>query len=91
MSDDDDDLSAPSGNLTHTAWAPYLMGSGRMRKFSEWVKVGRGRIETDSEGNQVVHVYTNAIVRGDTGYIRLMPAGKKPPHPTAQPKRPDGE
>lgn len=87
MSDTDDDMPAPTGSLTHTAWAPYFV----RRKFSEWVKVGRGRIETDSEGNQIAHVYTNAIVRGDTGYIRLMPVGKKPPHPTAQPKRPEGD
>jgi hypothetical protein len=94
MSDIDDDLPAPTGTLTHTAWSPYLMGSGMRRKFSDWVKVGRGRIETDSEGNQVAHVYTNAIVRGDTGYIRLTLAGKKPPPPTAtaqQPKRPQAE
>ena len=47
------------------------------RKFSDWVKVGRGRIETDSEGNQIAHVYTNAIMRGDTGYIRLTPRRKE--------------
>jgi hypothetical protein len=84
MSDSDDDLPAPTG-LTHTAWAPHFM----RRKFSEWVKVGRGRIETDSDGNSVAHVYTNAIVRGDTGYIRLTLTGKKPPPPAAQqPTRP---
>jgi hypothetical protein len=91
--DEDDDLPVPAGALTHTAWAPYFMyGPRARRKFSEWVKVGRGRFETDSEGNQIAHVYINATVRGDTGYIRLMPAGKKPPPPTAtpqqQPKRP---
>jgi hypothetical protein len=86
--DNDDDMPAPTGSLTHTAWSPHLRGSGRVRKFSEWVKVGRGRIETDSEGNPEAHVYTNAIVRGDTGYIRLTLAGKKPPPPTAQPAQP---
>ena len=92
--DNDDDMPVPTGSLTHTAWSPHLRGSGRIRKFGEWVKVGRGRIETDSDGNPEAHVYTNAIVRGDTGYIRLTLAGKKPPPPTATappPKRPQAE
>jgi hypothetical protein len=81
---DTDDLT-PTTHHTHTAWSPHFIRG----KFAEWVKVGRGYIETDEDGNQIAHIHTNAIVRGDVGFIRLMPVGKKPPHPTAQqPKRP---
>ncbi|MBV9939596.1 MAG: hypothetical protein JO150_13900 [Acidobacteriaceae bacterium] len=61
----------------------YLRG-----KFVEWVRVGRGYIETDEQGNQISHSYTNASVRGDIGYIRLWPGHKPPPLPGAPPKRP---
>jgi hypothetical protein len=71
-------------SLTHTAWSQYF----HRGKFREWVKVGRGRIDVDAHGNKVVHVYTNAIVRGDSGYICLMPDKVNPPEPEAQPRRP---
>jgi len=82
MSEADD--QPPESRYTHTAWAPYYLRG----KFVEWVRVGRGYIETDEQGNQISHSYTNASVRGDIGYIRLWPGHKPPPLPGAPPKRP---
>jgi hypothetical protein len=81
---DTDDLAATT-RYTHIAWAPHFIRG----KFAEWVMVGRAAREIDEGGNEVIDIHTNAIVRGDVGFIRLMPIGKKPSHPIAQqPKRP---
>jgi hypothetical protein len=78
-----DDHPAES-RYTHTAWSPYYLRG----KFVEWVKVGRGYIETGEQGQQISHSYTNASVRGDIGYIRLWPGHSPPPMPGTPPKRP---
>jgi hypothetical protein len=70
--------------MTHVAWAQYYEGG----RFREWVEIGRGRIDVDSNGTVTAHVFENRIPRGGSGYTCLMPIGVKPPDPQPQAKRP---
>lgn len=71
--------------MTHIVWAQHYQGT----RFREWIKIGRGRIETDADGNMISHSFTYSIPRGDSGYICMLPIGMKPKDPEAPaPKRP---
>lgn len=80
-------MTDSSKPMTHVAWARHYRG----RKFRKWVEVGEGRIDVDSTGAATVHVFDDRTVRGDTGYICLLPIGLKPPEPPPQAKRPQSE
>ena len=67
---------------THTAWGVAQIGKRHRDSF----EIGTGTI--DREKNTAV-VYTNRIVRKDTGMIMLFPHGVEPPSMQAQPQRPD--
>ena len=73
--------------MTHTAWAKHF----RERKFRKWVEVGDARIEVDNNGATTVHVFSDRTVRGDAGYICVMPIGMKPSDPPPQAKRPQSD
>ena len=62
---------------THTVYAQRYENG----KFVKWVATGGAYYETDAEGNQATHIFTDTIVRGDNGYLCLMVNGKEPPAP----------
>lgn len=73
--------------MTHIAWAKHFRG----RQFRKWVEVGEGRIELAGNGVATAHLFADRTVRGDTGYICLLPIGLKPPDPAPQAKRPSAQ
>ena len=66
--------------MTHVAWAQHYEAG----RFREWIEIGKGRIDTDQNGNSIAHSYTNRIPRGDNGYTCLLPIGVRPPDPAPQ-------
>jgi hypothetical protein len=66
---------------THTAWGVAQLG----RRHRDSFEIGTGTI--DREKNTAT-VYTDRIVRRDTGIIMLFPHGVEPPLLQAKPQRP---
>ena len=66
---------------THTAWGVAQIG----RRHRQLLEIGTGTI--DIARNRAV-VFTNRIVRRDTGMIMLVPHDEEPSPPQAQPQRP---
>ena len=66
---------------THTAWGVAQIG----RKHRQLLEIGTGTI--DIERNRAV-VFTNRIVRKDTGMIVLVLHDEEPPSLQAKPQRP---
>jgi hypothetical protein len=54
------------------------------------IEVGDARIEVNN-GATIVHIFSDRTVRGDTGYICVMPMGIKPSDPPPQAKRPQSD
>lgn len=67
---------------THTAWGVMQLGRGRR----DTREIGTGTI--DHEKNTAV-IYTDRIVRRDTGMILLLPHDVEPPD-LSKPQRPAG-
>lgn len=65
---------------THTAWGVMQLG----RRHRDTREIGTGTI--DIETNTAV-VYTDRIMRRDTGMILLIPHGAEPPD-LSKPQRP---
>jgi hypothetical protein len=66
---------------THTAWGVAQIG----RKHRQLLEIGTGTIDYE---RKTAVVYTNRIVRKDTGMIILVPHGEEPPALQSQPRRP---
>jgi hypothetical protein len=71
---------------THTAWGVAQIG----RRHRQLLEVGTGTIDYECK---TAVVYTNRIVRRDTGMIVLVPHGEVPPALQPQARRPgeDGD
>jgi hypothetical protein len=66
---------------THTAWGVAQLG----RRHRDSFEIGTGTIDLE---NNTATVYTDRIVRKDTGMIMLYPHGVEPPALQAKPQRP---
>jgi hypothetical protein len=63
--------------LTHTVYAQRFEHG----KFIKWVATGAAYFEQAADGKFAAHVFTDSIVRGDNGYLCIMPGGVEPPAP----------
>jgi hypothetical protein len=70
---------------THNLWLQKWEGG----RFREWLQVGKGRIDTDENGNSSAHNFQDlTAIGGWSGYTCLLPIGIRPKDPEAKPQRP---
>ena len=66
---------------THTAWGVMQLG----RRHRDMREIGTGTIDFEKRS---ATIYTDRIVRRDTGMIVLLPHGEEPPDLNSKPQRP---
>lgn len=75
----------PKKQITHIGWAQQYEAG----KFRRWLETAEACMETDGQGQTIVHVFENRIMRGHSGYTCFVPVGVKPIDPPPKAKRPD--
>ncbi len=66
---------------THTAWGVMQLG----RRHRAMREIGTGTIDFERRS---ATIFTDRIVRRDTGMIVLLPHGEEPPDLNSKPQRP---
>jgi len=73
-------MAEPPKPHTHSAFTRQRFG----RKLGPWIKIGSGRL--DKDGAEII--LRVLPIGGFSGYVRLLPAGERPPVPDTEPQRP---